>query len=344
VLPILHHGALSAMLMLQMPGSSGEFSPAARAAIEGIAGPLAVSLENVLLYERLEQHVAERTRELRETQEALVATARRAGMAEIATNVLHNVGNTLNSVNVAAELMRAQLDNTRSAGLSRAADLLDAQGAQLATFLQDDERGRVFPRYLRELSNVLLREREELAGHLDHLTSSVDHIKMIVATQQAYAGPAVMSGRVVPAELVEDALRIANNSLRSAEVQVVMQLAQIAPVMLDKTRTLQILVNLLDNASQSMTEAGVQQPVMTIRTMAGGRCMQFVVCDNGCGIAQENLTRIFAHGFTTRAEGHGFGLHGCALAAVEMGGSLTVQSDGLGQGATFTLELPLVIA
>jgi signal transduction histidine kinase len=65
------------------------------------------------------------------------------------------------------------------------------------------------------------------------------------------------------------------------------------------------------------------------------------VTDNGIGIPSENLNRIFAHGFTTKESGHGFGLHSGALAAKEMGGSLTVQSEGLGFGSTFTLELPL---
>jgi signal transduction histidine kinase len=65
------------------------------------------------------------------------------------------------------------------------------------------------------------------------------------------------------------------------------------------------------------------------------------VSDNGVGIASENLTRIFNHGFTTRKDGHGFGLHSGALAAREMGGALWAQSDGPGKGATFTLELPL---
>jgi signal transduction histidine kinase len=60
------------------------------------------------------------------------------------------------------------------------------------------------------------------------------------------------------------------------------------------------------------------------------------------GIPAENLTRIFNHGFTTRKDRHGFGLHSGALAAAQLGGSLTVRSDGLGRGAAFILELPLM--
>jgi two-component system NtrC family sensor kinase len=295
--------------------------------------------------ERLEQHVAERTRQLRDTQQELVRTARRAGMAEIATNVLHNVGNTLNSINVAAELMRTRLAQSRSASLSRAVDLLDAHQGGLGTFFTEDEKGRVFPRYLRELDAALQRERQELATHLDHLAASIDHVKKVVATQQTYAGPSLIVESVVPAELVEDALRISLSSRQGAStVQVVRQMADTGPVLLDRTRVLQVLINLLDNAYQAMTESGTQAPVLTLQTLTDADRLVFVVRDTGCGIAPENLTRIFSHGFTTRAQGHGFGLHGCALAAGEMGGRLTAHSAGPAQGAAFTLDLPLLAA
>jgi C4-dicarboxylate-specific signal transduction histidine kinase len=345
VLPILHHGVPNAILLLEGAGGKIDFTPDARGIVEGIAGPLAVSLENVLLYERLEQHVAERTRQLRDTQQELVRTARRAGMAEIATNVLHNVGNTLNSINVAAELMRTRLAQSRSASLSRAVDLLDAHQGSLGTFFTEDEKGRVFPRYLRELDAALQRERQELATHLDHLAASIDHVKKVVATQQTYAGPSLIVESVVPAELVEDALRISLSSRQGAStVQVVRQMADTGPVLLDRTRVLQVLINLLDNAYQAMTESGTQAPVLTLQTLTDADRLVFVVRDTGCGIAPENLTRIFSHGFTTRAQGHGFGLHGCALAAGEMGGRLTAHSAGPAQGAAFTLDLPLLAA
>jgi len=81
---------------------------------------------------------------------------------------------------------------------------------------------------------------------------------------------------------------------------------------------------------------------MILRTAPGENgSVKFSVIDNGVGIASENLTRIFSYGFTTRQNGHGFALHSAALAARQMGGSLTCHSAGPEQGATFTLELPL---
>jgi signal transduction histidine kinase len=65
------------------------------------------------------------------------------------------------------------------------------------------------------------------------------------------------------------------------------------------------------------------------------------VTDNGIGIPAENFKRLFEHGFTTKQEGHGFGLHSCALAVRELGGDIQTRSDGIGTGATFSLRLPL---
>jgi signal transduction histidine kinase len=344
VLPISQQGAARAMLLLEARHVRGAFSDVVLGAVEAIAGPLAVYLENALLYERLEQRVAEQTRELRDTQRELVATARRAGMAEVAANVLHNVGNTLNSVTVAAELMRSQLAQSRGLGLARAVDLMDSRAQDIGEFMQYDGRGRILPAYLRELAEALQLERGESLGHLDRLTASIEHIKNVIATQQAYAGRGVMSEPVRPAELVDEALRIADDALQKAQVKVIMQLDEIPPLCLDRTRTVQILVNLVTNAKQAMEHLMDRAALLTVRMDTGEGKLRIQVMDCGMGIAPENIGKLFSHGFTTRPGGHGFGLHSCALAACEMGGSLTAQSEGPDCGATFTLELPLMPA
>jgi C4-dicarboxylate-specific signal transduction histidine kinase len=345
VLPISQPGDSRAMLLLEARNMRGAFSDVVLGAVEAIAGPLAVYLENALLYERLEQRVAQQMRELRETQQELVETARRAGMAEVAANVLHNVGNTLNSVNVAAELMRTRISQSCGSGLARAVDLLDARAHDIGRFIEHDQKGRMLPAYLRELADALSEERGEMIGHLDRLVASVAHIKNVIATQQAYAGRGVLSEPVRPAELVDEALRIADDALQEAQVTVVKQLDDVPALRLDRTRTVQILVNLMTNAKQAMEKNVAQQAAMlTLRMITDDGKLRIEVRDCGIGIAPEHLGKLFSHGFTTRPDGHGFGLHSCALAASEMGGRLTAYSGGSGLGATFTLELPLVPA
>jgi signal transduction histidine kinase len=80
---------------------------------------------------------------------------------------------------------------------------------------------------------------------------------------------------------------------------------------------------------------------ITLRITHENSRMKIAVIDNGIGIPKENMDRIFGHGFTTRKDGHGFGLHSGALTAQELGGTLTVFSEGSGRGSKFTLELPI---
>jgi two-component system, NtrC family, sensor kinase len=271
-----------------------------------------------------------------------LATARKAGMAEIATNVLHNVGNVLNSVNISAGVLVGLARDSKERGLSEAVRLLKEHSGELGEYLTRDEKGKLLPGYLEKLSEVLAAERQAVREELSRLTGSVDHIKDIVATQQSYAGASSIVEPVRIRDLMQDALRINVEALTRHEVSVVQEFAEVQLLLLDKARLLQILVNLVSNAKHAMAEVADRSRQITLRLeTAPGSRIRISVSDQGEGIAPENLARIFAHGFTTRRGGHGFGLHSCALAAQEMGGTLTARSDGLGQGATFTLELPI---
>ncbi|MBC5763301.1 ATP-binding protein [Ramlibacter albus] len=288
----------------------------------------------------------QRTGELREAQEALVTAARRAGMAEIATNVLHNVGNVLNSVNVATGLIRRTVEHSKAEGLGKVAQMLEGHEGDLAAYLQDDPKGKLLPRYLGQLAKALAAERASLLEDLARLGASVDHIKEIVAMQQSYAGfPASVIESIRVQDLVDDALRMNAESFKRSGVTVVKEIADVPPLALDKHRMLLIMVNLINNAKQAVSGSGGRAPEIRLKVdLADGPKLRVLVADKGEGIAPENLTRIFAHGFTTRRDGHGFGLHSCALAAMEMGGKLTAHSEGAGQGATFTLEIPVAAA
>lgn len=287
----------------------------------------------------------EAERRIEEVQSQLLTAARLAGMAEIATNVLHNVGNVLNSVNVSAELIGTRLRASKLKGLARCVDLMEAHAADLGEFLSHDSRGRLLPTYLRELARTLEEEHQAIAAELGALCSSVDHIKQVIATQQSYAGSPRMVESARVDELLDDALRINAGALTRHKVEVVKNYAALPPLLLDRHRVLQVLVNLISNAKQAMDALEDRRPVIHLdAALADGPVLRIAVTDNGEGIAPENLSRVFSHGFTTRKDGHGFGLHSCVLAAQEMGGSLRAHSAGPGQGATFTLEVPVALA
>ncbi|MCE0460822.1 DAHL domain-containing protein [Pseudomonas uvaldensis] len=292
--------------------------------------------------DRLEERVAERTRELMEAERELVEAARMAGMAEIATNVLHNVGNVLNSVNISAELVTRKLKNSRTQGLGKAVRMMNEHAEDLGQFMTHDEKGKLLPRYFNELVESIAAEQSLLIEELAQLTKSVDHIKEIVTTQQTYAGAARLIEPVNIGDLFEDALRMNAGALSRHHVAVIKDYQDAPTIMGDKHRLLLILINLISNAKFAMSKVSDHPREITLGIrIVDDTTLCLSVKDRGEGIAPENLARIFNHGFTTRKDGHGFGLHSCALAAVEMNGRLLVHSDGPGQGALFTLEIPL---
>lgn len=278
---------------------------------------------------------------LKQAQHELVETSRLAGIAEMATGVLHNLGNALNSVTTAAGLLSSRLYASKVGSVGKIADLLAEQNGQLVEFLTTDRRGRQLPEYLRKLGDLLREEHRDFAAEVDALQKNIDHIKELVAAQQQYARVGGLTEVISPAELVEFALRLCEASMARHQIAIVRELMPAPAVKVERQKALQVIGNLLTNAREAMPTAGQDEKriVVGVRTSAEGRT-QIYVTDNGTGIAPENLTRIFAFGFTTKKHGHGFGLHSSALVARELGGSLTVTSAGLGKGATFLLELP----
>jgi signal transduction histidine kinase len=291
--------------------------------------------------EGLEQRVEERTRELKDIHAQLVKTARQAGMAEIATNVLHNVGNVLNSVYTSAQVAKERMTGMRLEHVGRVANMLQERQGDLSSFLAQDERGRHLMPFLDKLGQNLVDERQEIVSLLEDVGRYTEHIGDIVKVQQNYARTPRLHESVNLADLVEDALRINSAGLTRHQVKVQRHLASIPPMLTDKHKVLMVLVNLVSNAKYAMDDVPVAERLLTVKLeQTTADRIHIVIHDNGMGIAPELLTRIFQYGFTTREEGHGFGLHSSALAAQELGGSLTVHSEGAGKGATFTLELP----
>ena len=275
-----------------------------------------------------------------EVHRQLLEVSRQAGMAEVATNVLHNVGNVLNSVNVSAALVAENAKKSKVSYLGKVVALLDEHAADLGDFLTTDSKGRQLPGYLRQLAEQLAREQQGAIKELDLLRKNIEHIKDIVAMQQSYAKISGVTETIHLTDLVEDALRMNAGALARHEVTLIREYSDVPPVTVEKHKVLQILVNLVRNAKYACDDSGRQDKQLTLKVSSTDNGVRIAVIDNGIGIPPENLTRIFNHGFTTRKDGHGFGLHSGALAAKEMGGALTVHSDGPGQGATFTLELP----
>jgi len=237
--------------------------------------------------------------------------------------------------------MADNLRKSKAGNVSKVVGLLREHQADLGAFLTSDANGKQIPGYLAQLAEHLAGEQARALKELAQLQKNIEHIKDIVTMQQSYARISGVTETVQVSTLVEDALRMNASALVRHDVEAIREFAQVPPIAVEKNKVLQILVNLVRNAKQACDESGRPDKQITVRVANSDARVQISVADNGVGIPPENLTRIFNHGFTTRKDGHGFGLHSGALTARELGGSLSAHSEGPGHGATFTVELPL---
>ncbi len=286
------------------------------------------------------KRVRQAERELEKARQ-LLEVSRQAGMAEVATNILHNVGNVLNSVNVSSRLILDKVERSKVTGITKAVTLLEAHKSDLPGFFEDRLTGQRLLDYLSKLDAYLAQEQVEIQKEVQTLLSNILHIKKIVAMQQSYARVSEALETLNIEDLVEDAVQLNCGALETCRIKVVREYSERQPILVDKHKVLQILVNLIRNAMQAFDDSVGKERQITLRITNENSRMKIAVIDNGIGIPKENMDRIFGHGFTTKTDGHGFGLHSGALTAQELGGTLTVFSEGSGRGSTFTLELPI---
>jgi signal transduction histidine kinase len=303
---------------------------------------LEVRVDERTLELRLQVEAREKAhKELREAQQTLIQASHKAGMAEVATGVLHNVGNVLNSVNVSATLLSQRMKQSRVEFVGKAAATIMEQNGHLAEFLSNDPKGRALPGYLQKLGESLVEEKRSFQEELKNLSGNIEHIKAIVSMQQNYAKLGGIIEELAVEDVVEDAIRLNGGSLENHSIELARDFHPVPRIVSDKHKLLQILVNLVSNAKHAVKEKESGRKITMRIEPAPPDCVRISVIDNGAGIAPENLLKIFNQGFTTRKDGHGFGLHSGANAAKQLGGSLNVQSEGLGLGAAFVLTLPV---
>jgi signal transduction histidine kinase len=273
-------------------------------------------------------------------QAELTLASRHAGMAEVATGVLHNVGNVLNSVNTSATVIREKVEGSRLVGLTKAAAMIRSQ-PDAPAFIANDPKGRMLPDYIARIADVISHEHDAIRDELGHLARGIDHIKHIVAAQQSFAKLGTQPHASVSAvELAEEAIRINAIAFSRHGVELLRDFQADPVVKTDRHKVMQILVNLLSNAKQAVSDPSVTDRRITVSiTQPEPNACEISVTDTGVGIAPENFAKLFQHGFTTKQDGHGFGLHTAAIDARVLGGALTAFSDGIGRGARFTLRL-----
>ncbi len=287
----------------------------------------------------------ERAVELQKVQEQLVDVAHQAGMAEIATGIIHNIGNVLNSLSISTSEIRDVVSESRLGGLARLSALLSEHQDQLAEFL-DTAKGRKVLPFFHQLCEQLATEHARIGTEVQISLEKIENIRGIISVQQTYSKRSGLLAPVDLEELLTDCVTLEQEALREKGIELQWEIEPLPPVMTEKSKLMQVVINLLNNATEAIGAFESQAPddwsgTITMRLLPQGEFVQLEIADTGIGVDSDSGENLFSYGFTTKQDQLGYGLHYCANTIKQLGGTITHTSPGLGQGTTFICRLPL---
>jgi len=259
----------------------------------------------------LEQKVIARTAELKDTQEQLLESARAAGVAEVAINVLHNIGNVLNSVNVINQTNYEIIKKSKTNALHKTTELLTENTDHIADYLSSDPRGKKIPELFVKLAIALKEENSSLEENSYRMLNSISMMTNIISTQQEYAKTDLLQENIQLSSILDEAISIQANLIKTHHVQLIRHYQKVPDICAEKAKVYQILNNLLVNAIQASTDYKDIDHIIDLDIYQQDESIIFEIKDDGVGIKKEDLTKVFHHGYTTKKTGHGFGLHSC---------------------------------
>lgn len=283
-------------------------------------------------------HLKEALKKLKETRAQLVEKAHKAGMADIATGILHNVGNILNSVNASVAMIQETTQKSKLGNLYEANNLLKKNMDQIEEFILETPKGKKLLSYYLKLEEPLRKEQKEILDQSRRLNKKIDLIREVITAQQNYAGSTMEADQMSLKEMIDDALSLQSATIERHKLTIKKELNPVDPIIAHRTQLIHILVNIFKNAKEAIAKKAPRERMITIKVWQQQDEVFLSVSDNGCGIKKENMDKIFTQGFTTKKSGHGFGLHSCANYMHSMGGQIKVESEE--EGATFTLIFP----
>lgn len=291
--------------------------------------------------DNLERLVEERTSQLRTVQQELLDKAHKAGMADVATETLHNVGNILNSITTSMHLLQQAFTRCPTADLSRALTIIREHGDDIPSFLNTSQKAEMLIRYLLKLDTLFGKYQIESIEHLDRLSLKVQMIADVIAAQQAFTMNSQYTRTADVHKLIEDALTMQSGSFEKYRITCKRVYGQLPEIQLQPNKFIHVIINILKNAEEAMFADTGRERIITIRTSATESFVQVEIKDTGHGVTKKEMEQIFTYGYTTKPDGHGFGLHSCANYITEMKGQIWAESEGHNTGTTLFIKLPI---
>ncbi len=268
----------------------------------------------------------------------LVEHAQKEGMADIAANILHSIGNTLNSMNVSLLLLKESAASQLYDDIVLAGRLLEKNMERLEEFLVSDDKGKKLMRFYLSLGDLAEKLQLQLSRNMKRLGLKINAINSVVTAQQNYAGVDDKFEELLLEPIIEDALKLNQDIFERQSIKVVRDYEPGFTVYVHRGKLFFIIFSILSNAKDAMSIIPNSDKRILIRTYTNSLGKHLMISDSGRGISKVDLERIFEYGFSTKEGRTGYGLHSCSRYIEDMGGIIYAQSEGEKKGATFIIR------
>ena len=282
---------------------------------------------------------------IRGAHQRLAEEVRKAGIAEMTTGVLHNIGNILTTVSTSAAELRAIIQRSKLEQFRAVNNMMADHKGNLSSYLQSDPKGRLIPEFLKKVERQFHRENESIDKETEMLLDKIALMAQAVSMEQSYVSSFDRKAQMHLTELIDNALSLQEPSLKKRNIEVIRKYQTQPPCNLETVKLVHVVTNLIKNAADALTARPPNAEGRRLEVQVTPLDAEFnmiLIKDNGCGISPENQAKLFEFGFTTKADGHGFGLHSCRATMREMGGDIRAESEGQNRGTTFFLKVPIM--
>lgn len=335
-IPITTHGELIGLFYLDNKDVAGVFTSQRVDLLHILAAQAAVSIQNATFYESLEQKVEKRTDQLRQAQHALLETAHRAGMADVAVDLLHNVNNVLTNVTTAGGMVQQQLRYSALDKLGKANEITKEHLDDFDKFFAEDPKAKILLQLYLKIEQKLQNDHELIAQNICDLLESAEEINRIVSAQSRYVTGDRLIENLSLSSLVEEVLLIKQRVI--GDIVVERSFTEVTDVQVQKSKLVYVLASLLETAVEALSEQKVGSRTIRFEIHDDNDGVYLNVAHNGRGLPPEVTELIFSQSYQNHKNEPTYSLHNCANYMTEMGGQITAQSDENDGETTFTLS------
>ncbi len=299
---------------------------------------------NLLFKFDLEDKIVEKEkaeRDLKEAQNLLIESAYKAGLADLAGDTLHNIGNVVNSIHVSSDIVKNVIKENPGENYTKACNILHENLDNFPEFFASDPKGEQLIKYFLLLEKPIVNSFEQIDENLEVIRDKAAAIGNIIARQSKFINSPYFLEKQNMCEVVDSVIQLVPDLHTDSSITIDKQYESVPSIKLQKPSIIRILLNILDNSVHALKYSRNLNKVLMISIKKDNEYVTTSITDNGYGIAEENMDKIFKNSFTTKKGGFGLDLHNAANIINEMGGELKIDSKGINKGATVSISLPL---